>query len=141
MVLGMYWRASQMLKALNCCPVGRGRGTRGLYAVGTNMCVPSYWCDMDLSNMLLLLLLLWSVLQSVRTTGMCRVLTIPRSVYNSVAGDFGASSSVVLDNLVTQAEAVSGRHSKEAGYFYCHTDVACQSVHNLCCSWFLRNPG
>lgn len=45
-------------------------------------------------------------LQSVRTAGVCRVLTIPRSVYNSVAADFPVSSSSVLDNLVARAEEV-----------------------------------
>jgi hypothetical protein len=45
--------------------------------------------------------------QSVRTAGVCRVLTIPRSVYNSLVADFPLSSSVVLDNLVARAEEVS----------------------------------
>lgn len=37
---------------------------------------------------------------------MCRVLTIPRSVYTSLAADFPVSSSAVLDNLVARAEEV-----------------------------------
>jgi hypothetical protein len=45
-------------------------------------------------------------MQSVRTVGVCRVLTIPRSVYTSLAADFPVSSSAVLDNLVARAEEV-----------------------------------
>jgi hypothetical protein len=46
-------------------------------------------------------------LQYVRTTGLCRVLVIPRSVYNSLAADYPMSARVVLDNLQARAEQVS----------------------------------
>jgi hypothetical protein len=44
--------------------------------------------------------------QAVRTTSLCRVLVIPRTVYNALAADFPISTSAVMDNLVARAEEV-----------------------------------
>uniref|UniRef100_A0A383VMP3 Cyclic nucleotide-binding domain-containing protein n=1 Tax=Tetradesmus obliquus TaxID=3088 RepID=A0A383VMP3_TETOB len=43
-------------------------------------------------------------MESVRTTGMCRVLVIPRALYHALAGDFASSTRAVLDNLLARAE-------------------------------------
>uniref|UniRef100_A0A383WLL7 Ion transport domain-containing protein n=1 Tax=Tetradesmus obliquus TaxID=3088 RepID=A0A383WLL7_TETOB len=40
----------------------------------------------------------------VRTTGLCRVLVIPRSVYNALAADYPMSARAVMDNLQERAE-------------------------------------
>jgi hypothetical protein len=45
-------------------------------------------------------------MQSVRTTSLCRVLVIPRAVYNALSADFPISTSAVMDNLVAKAEEV-----------------------------------
>lgn len=42
--------------------------------------------------------------ESVRTTSLCRVLVIPRTVYNALAADFPISTGAVMDNLVARAE-------------------------------------
>jgi hypothetical protein len=78
-------------------------------------CLPPTWTQSvaidynqyhQLTPPLCVLLRLLLCPQSVRTTGLCRVLTISRSAYNAVASDFPTSSSVVLDNLVARAEEV-----------------------------------
>ncbi|WIA36270.1 hypothetical protein OEZ86_007599 [Tetradesmus obliquus] len=43
-------------------------------------------------------------MESVRTTGMCRVLVITRALYQALAADFASSTRAVLDNLLARAE-------------------------------------
>ncbi|WIA41476.1 hypothetical protein OEZ86_005053 [Tetradesmus obliquus] len=43
-------------------------------------------------------------MEYVRTTGLCRVLVIPRSVYNALAADYPMSARAVMDNLQERAE-------------------------------------
>ncbi|KAF6266101.1 hypothetical protein COO60DRAFT_1697459 [Scenedesmus sp. NREL 46B-D3] len=41
---------------------------------------------------------------SVRTTGLCRVLVVPRALYHALAADFPSSTRAVLGNLLARAE-------------------------------------
>jgi hypothetical protein len=53
-----------------------------------------------------LVLGLLPAMQSVRTTGLCRVLVIPRALYHALTADFPSSTRAVLDNLLARAEQV-----------------------------------
>ncbi|KAF8054945.1 AKT1 [Scenedesmus sp. PABB004] len=43
-------------------------------------------------------------METVRTMGMCRVLVVPRVLYNSLVAEFPISSAQVMENLVARAE-------------------------------------
>jgi hypothetical protein len=60
-------------------------------------------CDAKLLTLFCVTML---VTQSVRTTGLCRVLVIPRALYHALAADFRSSTRAVLDNLLARAEQV-----------------------------------
>ena len=49
--------------------------------------------------------------EGIRSTSVCRVLTIPRAGYNTIAQTFPIGSRNVLDNLLAKAQQVMTRQA------------------------------
>ena len=49
--------------------------------------------------------------EGIRSTSVCRVLTIPRAGYNTIAQTFPIGSRNVLDNLLAKAQQVLTRQA------------------------------
>jgi CRP-like cAMP-binding protein len=69
-------------------------------------------------------------MQYVRTTGLCRVLVIPRSVYNTLAADYPMSARAVLDNLQTRAEQVRPNRRAAVGTLQCEATGMFQDMYH-----------
>ncbi len=66
--------------------------------------------------------------EGIRSTSVCRVLTIPRAGYNTIAQTFPIGSRNVLDNLLAKAQQVMSRRACAAvnpTKSHCH----CEKMH------------
>ncbi len=70
--------------------------------------------------------------EGIRSTSVCRVLTIPRAGYNTIAQTFPIGSRNVLDNLQAKAQQVMSRQACTAfdprRPFGCHDEM-----HHMLC--------